>query len=233
MTIQELINQLQNAIDQGFSPDTKICAETDWNVNEEQTYWGIYLDTDSSGYSDKNSWKIAINVYDDTWEEDTDSTAAESVATSRKCVPIANIKQILAEQTVSTALLGPHGEELREMLEDSMRDHSKQEDTNTPAAEQMLTRENLEKYGWTVVPQGAWFGVDYDQSYKVDVLALLTDLLDLDVDSVDGYDFVVCGYKKIIHQDEEEEEEEDTDSTAAEEECAFDWTRKGCIDCDD
>ena len=115
----------------------------------------------------------------------------------------------------------------------------KQEDTDPPAAEQMLTRENLEKYGWTVVPQGAWFGVDYDQSYKVDVLALLTDLLDLDVDSVDGYDFVVCGYKKIIHQDEEEEEEEeeDTDPPAAqqvwEEKCAFDWTRKGCIDCDD
>lgn len=157
MTIQELINQLQNAIDElGYLPDTKICAETDWNVNEEQTYWGIYLDTDSSGYSDKNSWKIAINVYDDTWEEDTDSTAAESVATSRKCVPISNIKQILAEQTVCTALLGPHREELREMLEDSMRDHSKQEDTDSPAAQQV------------------W-----------------------------------------------------------EEKCAFDWTRKGCIDCDD
>ena len=79
------------------------------------------------------------------------------------------------------------------------------EDTNTPAAEQMLTRKHLEKCGWTVVPQGVWFGVDYDQSHKVNVLTLLTDLLDLDVNGVDGYDFVVCGYKKIIHQDEEKE----------------------------
>ena len=106
------------------------------------------------------------------------------------------------------------------------------EDTNPPAAEQMLTKENLEKHGWTVVPQGVWFGVDYDQSYKVNVLTLLTDLLDLD--DADGYDFIVCGYKKIIHQDEEEEEEEeDTNPPAAEEQCVFDWTRKGCVDCDD
>ena len=55
-----------------------------------------------------------------------------------------------------------------------------------------------------------WFGVDYDQSHKVNVLTLLTALLELD--DADGYDFVVCGYKKIIHQDEEEE---DTYSSAA------------------
>lgn len=83
--------------------------------------------------------KEALGMYHGYYlgnKEDTDPPAAESVATSRKCVPIANIKQILAEQTVSTALLGPHREELRKMLEDSMRDHSKQEDTDSPAAEE-------------------------------------------------------------------------------------------------
>ena len=28
-------------------------------------------------------------------------------------------------------------------------------------------------------------------------------------------------------------EEEDTNPPAAEEQCVFDWTRKGCVDCDD
>ena len=66
MTIQELINQLQNAIDElGYSPDTKICAETNENVFQEETYWGIELDTDSSGYGSKNSWKLSINVFAD------------------------------------------------------------------------------------------------------------------------------------------------------------------------
>ena len=70
MTIQELISQLQNAIDElGYLPDTKICAETDDNVYEEQTYWNIYLDTDSSGYDNKNSWKLAIGVSAEEEEE--------------------------------------------------------------------------------------------------------------------------------------------------------------------
>lgn len=66
MTIQELINQLQNAIDElGYRPDTKICVETNQNVYPEETYWGIDLDTDSSGYYNKDSWKLAINVFAD------------------------------------------------------------------------------------------------------------------------------------------------------------------------
>ena len=74
MTIQELINQLQNAIDElGYSPDTKICAETNENVSPEETYWGIELDTDSSGYVNKNSWKLSINVFADK-EMNNDNT---------------------------------------------------------------------------------------------------------------------------------------------------------------
>ena len=66
MTIQELINQLQNAVDElGYSPDTKICVETNKNVYEENAYWDFDLDTDSSGYGNKDSWKLAINVFED------------------------------------------------------------------------------------------------------------------------------------------------------------------------
>ena len=46
----------------------------------------------------------------------------------------------------------------------------------------MLTKKDLEKNGWTVVPNGVWFGVDYSESHKVNVLDVLTDLLDLDTD---------------------------------------------------
>lgn len=59
----------------------------------------------------------------------------------------------------------------------------------------MITKKDLEKKGWTVVPDGVWFGVDYAESHKVNVLDLLTDLLNLD-DDVKGYNFVVCAYKK-------------------------------------
>tara|TARA_R100001440_G_scaffold42411_1_gene62125 strand:- start:94 stop:288 length:195 start_codon:yes stop_codon:yes gene_type:complete len=59
----------------------------------------------------------------------------------------------------------------------------------------MLTKKELEKNNWTVVPNGVWFGVDYAESHKVNVLQMLTDLLDLDTDA-EGYNFVVCAYKK-------------------------------------
>lgn len=66
----------------------------------------------------------------------------------------------------------------------------------------MITKKDLEKKGWTVVPDGVWFGVDYAESQKVNVLELLTDLLDLD-DDVTGYNFVVCAYKKEDLKDED------------------------------
>ena len=56
-------------------------------------------------------------------------------------------------------------------------------------------KKKLEKYGWTVVPEGVWFGVDYAESHKTNVLEQLTDLLNLDAD-VQGYNFVVCAYQK-------------------------------------
>ena len=59
----------------------------------------------------------------------------------------------------------------------------------------MITKQELKKNGWTVVPNGVWFGVDYSESHKINVLQILTDLLDLDTDA-DGYNFVVCAYKK-------------------------------------
>ena len=59
----------------------------------------------------------------------------------------------------------------------------------------MLTKKQLEKEGWTVVPKGVWFGVDYDEAHKISVLDKLTDLLDLDTDAK-GYHFVVCAYAK-------------------------------------
>tara|TARA_Y100000401_G_C8166221_1_gene146839 strand:- start:326 stop:520 length:195 start_codon:yes stop_codon:yes gene_type:complete len=59
----------------------------------------------------------------------------------------------------------------------------------------MITKKELEKNNWTVVPKGVWFGVDFDQAHKVNVLQILTDLLDLDTNA-EGYNFVVCAYKK-------------------------------------
>ena len=61
MTIQELINELQEAIEKGYKPDTRICVDT----VDGDSHWGIALDTDSSGYHDKDQWKIAINVYEE------------------------------------------------------------------------------------------------------------------------------------------------------------------------
>jgi len=65
----------------------------------------------------------------------------------------------------------------------------------------MLTKKELEKEGWTVVPKGVWFGVDFAESQKVNVLDILTDLLDLDTDAK-GYNFVVCAYQKEENEDE-------------------------------
>ena len=64
MTIQELIDELQEAIEKGYKPDTRICVDT----VDGDSHWGISLDTDSSGYPDKDQWKIAINVYPYTHE---------------------------------------------------------------------------------------------------------------------------------------------------------------------
>jgi len=64
MTIQQLINQLQDAIQLGYKPDTRICVDTMLDVTEEGTYWGISVDTDSS-YGHKDQWKIALNVYEE------------------------------------------------------------------------------------------------------------------------------------------------------------------------
>ena len=61
MTIQELINELQEAIEKGYKPDTRICVDT----VDGDSHWGIALDTDSSRYPDKDQWKIAINVYEE------------------------------------------------------------------------------------------------------------------------------------------------------------------------
>ncbi len=66
MTIQELIDQLKAAIKKGYKPDTRICVDT---MNGD-SHWDMSLDTDSSGYPDKDQWKIAINVYEDkVWKE--------------------------------------------------------------------------------------------------------------------------------------------------------------------
>jgi hypothetical protein len=58
-----------------------------------------------------------------------------------------------------------------------------------------INNKDLKKNGWTVVPDGVWFGIDYAESHKTNVLALLTDLLNLDTD-VEGYNFLVCAYKE-------------------------------------
>ena len=65
----------------------------------------------------------------------------------------------------------------------------------------MITKKELEKNNWNVIPEGVWFGVDYAESHKVNVLDVLTDLLDLDT-NVEGYKFVVCAYKKEGGNDE-------------------------------
>ena len=65
----------------------------------------------------------------------------------------------------------------------------------------MITKEKLEKNDWTVVPEGVWFGVDFAESHKVNVLNILADLLELDTDA-EGYNFVVCAYKKQENEDE-------------------------------
>tara|TARA_R110001632_G_scaffold28280_1_gene75540 strand:+ start:487 stop:678 length:192 start_codon:yes stop_codon:yes gene_type:complete len=58
-----------------------------------------------------------------------------------------------------------------------------------------ISKKELKKNGWTLAPDGVWFGVDYAESHKTNVLNTLTDLLDLDTDA-EGYNFVVCAYKK-------------------------------------
>ena len=65
MTIQELINKLQNAIDElGYRPDTHIVVETNQGVQEENIYWDFDLDYSNYDIESKN-WKIAINVFED------------------------------------------------------------------------------------------------------------------------------------------------------------------------
>ena len=59
----------------------------------------------------------------------------------------------------------------------------------------MIDKKELKKAGWTVVPKGVWFGVDYAEAHKINVLDILTDLLDLDTEA-EGYNFVVSAYKK-------------------------------------
>ena len=59
----------------------------------------------------------------------------------------------------------------------------------------MITEKELIKNGWTTIPKGVWFGVDYAESHKTNVLDILTDLLDLDTEA-EGYNFVICAYKK-------------------------------------
>ena len=64
MTIQELINELQYAIDEiGYRPDTVIHIDTLENIVSEMTYWDFDLDTDGTSDFDKKNWKLAINVY--------------------------------------------------------------------------------------------------------------------------------------------------------------------------
>mgnify|MGYP003639553235 FL=1 len=68
-------------------------------------------------------------------------------------------------------------------------------------SKEIITKKELEKNDWTVIPKGVWFGVDFAESHKVNVLNILTDLLNLDTD-VEGYNFVVCAYKKQENEDE-------------------------------
>ena len=66
---------------------------------------------------------------------------------------------------------------------------------SNPDLDDVYTEEELKEQGWTAVPNGVWFGVDYAESHKTNVLNILTDLLDLD-SNVEGYDFLVTAYKK-------------------------------------
>ena len=68
-----------------------------------------------------------------------------------------------------------------------------------------IDSKSLKKYGWTVVPEGVWFGVDYAESHKTNVLNILTDLLSLDEEDAEGYNFLVCAYQKNAYIYEEEE----------------------------
>jgi hypothetical protein len=60
----------------------------------------------------------------------------------------------------------------------------------------MLTKKDLEKNGWTVVPDGVGFGVDHREAHELNILEFLTELLDLDPNA-HGYDFAVCAYRKM------------------------------------
>ena len=88
MTIQELINELQEAIEKGYNPDTRICVDTMADITEEGTYWGVSLDTDSSGYPDKDQWKIAINVWPYTYEaqDKLEDIMAKSLERAKKAI---------------------------------------------------------------------------------------------------------------------------------------------------
>ena len=55
--------------------------------------------------------------------------------------------------------------------------------------------EELREHGWTTIPNCVWFGVDYAESHKKNVLNIRTDVLDLD-SNVEGYEFLVAAYKK-------------------------------------
>ena len=84
MTIQELINELQEAIENGYKPNTRICVD----IVDGDSYWGIGLDTDSSGYPDKDQWKIAINVWPYTHESQVqlEDLIAEVLDTAEKII---------------------------------------------------------------------------------------------------------------------------------------------------
>tara|TARA_Y100001970_G_C13877334_1_gene672087 strand:+ start:378 stop:572 length:195 start_codon:yes stop_codon:yes gene_type:complete len=62
MTIEELIRELQEAIERGYKPDTRICVDT----MDGDSHWDMSLDTDSSRYQDKDQWKISINFYEES-----------------------------------------------------------------------------------------------------------------------------------------------------------------------
>lgn len=65
MTIEELINQLHEAIENGFPADTVLSID---NVNDdglEKSTFHIDLDPSASDPDPKN-WKMALNAYEDT-----------------------------------------------------------------------------------------------------------------------------------------------------------------------
>tara|TARA_A100001015_G_C15044812_1_gene742768 strand:+ start:1486 stop:1797 length:312 start_codon:yes stop_codon:yes gene_type:complete len=100
------------------------------------------------------------------------------------------------------------------------------EDTNPPA-------ENTVASSKTHLPR--------EQTYK-----LIEDFIaenNLDAWWMKDYGgYIALGICTLLPEEEEEKEEEkdassteeeDTNPPAAEEQCVFDWTRKGCVDCDD